>query len=104
MRQKHLGAPAECRFGFPNGLEEIHFNYELLPHRKIGAELVTKRNDNRLHSNNRVMLENWRANVDLQVIVDKNACAQYMASMQQKANHAQASIRDFGLLYVKITG
>jgi hypothetical protein len=25
------------------------------------------------------MLENWRANVDLQVIVDEKACARYMA-------------------------
>ena len=25
------------------------------------------------------MLENWRANVDLQVIIDQNACAWYMA-------------------------
>ena len=31
----------------------------MLPHRKIGAELVTKRNDHRLNSHNRVMLGNW---------------------------------------------
>ena len=37
VRQKNVGVPAECRFGFPNGLEEILFYYELLPHRKIGA-------------------------------------------------------------------
>ena len=80
LRQKNLGVPAECRFGFPKGLqEETHFNYAMLQHCKIGAELVTKRNDHRLNSHNRVMLENWRANVDLQVIIDKNACAWYMA-------------------------
>ena len=85
LRQKNVGVPAECRFGFPKGLEEeTHFNYELLPHRKIGAELVTKRNDHRLNSHNRVMLENWRANVDLQVIIDKNACARYMAKYAAK--------------------
>ena len=37
LRQENVGVPAECRFGFPNGLEEILFYYELLPHRKIGA-------------------------------------------------------------------
>ena len=58
-----LSVPAECRFGFPKGLEETYFNYELLRHRKIGAELVTKRNDHRLNSYNRVMLGG--ANVDL---------------------------------------
>ena len=57
LRRKNLGVPAECRFGFPKGLE-THFNYELLPHRKIGAKLVTERNDHRLNSHNRVMLEN----------------------------------------------
>ena len=61
-----------------------HFNYELLPHRKIGAELVTKRNYHWLNSHNRVMLENWRANVDLQVIVDKNACARYIGKYAAK--------------------
>ena len=31
-----------------------------------------------MNSHNRVMLENWRANVDSQVIVDENTCARYM--------------------------
>ena len=85
LSQKNLSVPAECRFGFPKGLEEeTHFNYELLPHHKIGAELLTKRNDHRLNSHNRVMLENCRANVDLQVIVDRNACARYMAKYAAK--------------------
>ena len=30
------------------------------------------------------MLENWRANVDLQVIVDEKACARYMAKYAAK--------------------
>ena len=88
LRQKNLGVPAECRFRFPKGLEETHFNYELLPHHKIGAELVTKRNGHSLNSHNRVMLENWRANVDLQVIVDKNACAQYAAKGKPRSKQA----------------
>ena len=49
--------------------------YDLLPHNKVGTELVTKQNDLRLNSHNRVMLEHWRANVDPQVIIDQNACA-----------------------------
>ena len=58
--------------------------YELLPHSKAGTELVTKRNDPRLSSHNRVMLENWRANVDLQLIIDQNACARYMVKYAAK--------------------
>ena len=56
LRQKNVGVPVECRFGFPKGLEEKnHFNYELLPHRRIGAELVTKRNDHMLNSHNMIL-------------------------------------------------
>ena len=85
LRQKRLDTPAECRFGFPKDLqEETKFCYELLPRNKVGSDLVTKRNDPRLNSHNRVMLENWRANVDLQVIIDQNACARYMAKYAAK--------------------
>ena len=38
----------------------------------------------RLNSHNRVMLENWRANVHLQVIVDEKACARYMTKYAAK--------------------
>ena len=96
LRQKNRSVPAECGFGFPKGLEEeTHFNYELLPHYKIGAELVTKRNYHRLNSHNRVMLDNWRANVHLQHIVDKNACARYMAKYAGSVNHAQSNHQRF---------
>ena len=37
-----------------------------------------------MNSHNRVMLENWRANVDFQVIVDENACARYMTKYAAK--------------------
>ena len=85
LKQKHVGLPADCRFGFPKDLaEETKLEYEELPHHKVATELVTKRNDPRLNSHNRVMLENWRANVDMQVIVDENACANYMAKYAAK--------------------
>ena len=51
-RKKH-DTPAECRFGFPKDLqEETKMFYELLPHNKVGTELVIKRNDPRLNSHN----------------------------------------------------
>ena len=72
---------AECRFGFPKPLqEETILVKELVGEKKkhVVSELHTRRNDERLNSHNRVMIENWRANVDLQVIVDEKACARYM--------------------------
>ena len=37
------------------------------------------------------MLENWQANVDLQVIVDEKACARYMAKYAAKGEHLSKS-------------
>ncbi len=77
-----------CRIGFPKPLqEETELSLELVVSKNtksVESELHTKRNDQRLNSHNRVMLENWRANVDLQVIVDEKACARYMAKYAAK--------------------
>ncbi len=78
---------AECRFGFPKPLqEETTLEKELVGEKKkhVESEMLTRRNDERLNSHNRVMLENWRANVDLQVIVDEKACARYMTKYAAK--------------------
>ena len=45
---------------------------------------LTKRNDGRINSHNRVMLQHWRANVDLQAIVDTDQCIRYMAKYSTK--------------------
>jgi hypothetical protein len=47
---------------------QIWFSKAIFFQSSVESELHTKRNDQRLNSHNRVMLENWRANVDLQVI------------------------------------
>ncbi len=78
---------AERRFGFPKPLqEEMTLEKELVGEKKkhVESELLTRRNDERLNSHNKVMLENWHANVDLQVIVDEKACARYMTKYAAK--------------------
>ena len=52
--------------------------------KSVECTLVTKQNDERMNSHNRVMLENWQANVDLQVIADENECARYMTKYAAK--------------------
>ena len=88
LKQRRQDLLAECRFGFPKPLqEETELSLELVVGKNtksVESELQTKRNDQRLNSHNRVMLENWRANVDLQVIVDEKACARYMAKYAAK--------------------
>ena len=97
FRQKNVSVPAKCRFGLPKGLEEeTHFNYELLPHRNICAKLVTKKNDHRLNSHNRVMLENIG---ELMLIYRSSLTRTHVhgtwQSMQQRANHAQSKHQRF---------
>ena len=58
--------------------------FEKLTGGSIRATLTTKRNDPRVNSHNRLQLQHWRANVDLQIIVDVEACARYMAKYAAK--------------------
>ena len=88
LKQKRVDLFSECRFGFPKPLqEETELSLELVVSKNtksVKSELHTKRNDERLNSHNRVMLENWRENIDLQVIVYEKACARYMAKYAAK--------------------
>ena len=94
------GQEATCRFNFPKDCqEETSLDFQLI--RKAGSDdqeltvqevtqarvkvtLSTKRNDGRINSHNRVMLQHWRANVDLQAIVDTDQCIRYMAKHATK--------------------
>ena len=94
------GQQPTCRFNFPKDCqEETSINFELI--RKAGSDdremtveeitqarvkatLITKRNDDRINSHNRVMLQHWRANVDLQAIIDTDQYIRYMAKYAAK--------------------
>lgn len=48
-------------------------------------KVVTKRNDNRLNNHQRLQLQGWRANCDIQVIIDCHSCLEYIAKYASKA-------------------
>ena len=48
-------------------------------------KVVTKHNDNRLNNNQRLQLQEWRANCDIQVIIDYHSCLEYIAKYASKA-------------------
>ena len=75
----------KCRFDYPR-LEQhtSQIDFTEQPDGTIRCTLSTKRNDPRVNSHNRVMLEHWRANVDMQIIVDIQACIHYMAKYAAK--------------------
>jgi len=64
------------------GINPLEF--EKLPDGTVRASLTTKRNDSWLNTHNRLMIQDWCANVDLQIIVDADACARYMAKYATK--------------------
>ena len=74
-----------CRFGYPKSdVPETELSFLEFGDNNIKATLMTKRNDPRINSHNRVMLQNWRANVDMQIIVDADACARYLTKYAAK--------------------
>ena len=95
------GQQPQCRFNYPKECtEETGIEFELILKKKregqepptvqeirearVKASLITKRNDDRINSHNRVMLQDWRANVDLQAIIDTDQCIRYMAKYATK--------------------
>ena len=99
IKMKPVQQPT-CRFNFPkNCQDETTIDFQLITkaasddheltveeitQAQVKATLTTKRNDGRINSHNCVMLQHWRASVDLQVIVDTDQCIWYMAKYATK--------------------
>ena len=94
------GQQPTWRFNFPRDCQDettIYFQLitkagsdgheltvEEITQAQVKATLTTKRNDGRINAHNCVMLQHWRANVDLQAIVDTDQCIPYMAKYTAK--------------------
>ena len=92
IKQKQNQQQPTCRFGYPKECtDKTDITFEHLSNGDLRATLSTKRNDPRLNSHDHLMLQNWRANVDFQVIIDMTACARYMAKYVSKCEpHSKA--------------
>ena len=74
-----------CRFGYPQDLkEETRLEFEELKGGGVRIKLVTRRNDPLMNSHCRIQLQGWRANVDIQLILDKEAAVNYMVKYASK--------------------
>lgn len=79
-----------CRFDYPKDCcEKTHLQYEEI-HSKDGTlhyrvKVITKRNDTRLNNHQRLQLQGWRANCDIQVIIDYHSCIEYIAKYASKS-------------------
>jgi hypothetical protein len=87
LKKKHNDSDLKCRFNFPFEhcpqtkleFEQVHTK-STEPHYR--AKTVTKRNDPRL--NNQLQLQGWRANCDIQVVIDHYACVEYLTKYTAK--------------------
>ena len=82
-----------CRFKYPKPEQPFSdIQFERVTENYVRATLTTKRNDPRVNSHNRVLLQNWRANVDIQVVIDMEACAKYIAKYVAKGEPPSTSM------------
>ncbi|XP_066932700.1 uncharacterized protein [Clytia hemisphaerica] len=80
----------ECRFKFPfECCEKTHLTFEKVKLKGCGEKyvpnIVLKRNDPRMNRHQQLQLQSWRANCDIQIILDHNACLNYIAKYASKA-------------------
>ena len=89
LRRKQSETELKCRFKFPFEpciatkleFEPIHTNDK---NSQYKANLITKRNDSRLNNHQRLQLQGWRANCDIQVVIDYHACVEYLTKYASK--------------------
>ena len=89
LRKKNKESELKCRFDFPKDaccrtrleFQQIHTSGDEQCYK---AKVVTKRNDSRLNNNQQLQLQNWRANCDIQVVIDHYACVEYLAKYAAK--------------------
>ena len=89
LRKKSTETELKCRFHFPFDIcpktklefEKIHTSGDNEHYR---AKIVTKRNDSRLNNHQQLQLQGWRANCDIQVVIDHYACVEYLTKYAAK--------------------
>lgn len=71
--------------------EKIHSKDDKNQYR---VRVITKRNDSRLNNHQRLQLQGWRANCDIQVIIDYHSCLQYIAKYASKSEKMSSVAKD----------
>lgn len=89
LRKKQNDTEPKCRFNFPfENCEKTSSQFEQIDSKdktlQYKVKLVTKRNDSRVNSHQCLQLQEWRANCDIQVVIDYHACVEYLAKYAAK--------------------
>ena len=90
LQRKSNEPEVKCRFHFPmdhcsdTKIEFEKINSKNSSEEQYRAKIITKRNDSRLNNNQRLQLQGWRANCDIQVVIDHYACVEYLTKYAAK--------------------
>jgi hypothetical protein len=76
-----------CRFKFPfENSEETYIEYQKIDNSDdFRPVVISARNDPRINKHQKEMIQTWRANCDIQLIIDYHACIEYLAKYASKA-------------------
>ena len=99
LKRKDNESDLKCRFNYPFNLcdktklefEKIHTKDRSTQYR---AKIITQRNDPWLNNHQRVQLQGWRANCDIQVVIDHHACVEYLAKYAAKGEPKSQQLKD----------
>lgn len=88
----------KCRFGYPLELnEETYIKFNEITRKtgkEVRPEIVGKRNDSRVNRHQQIQLQGWRANCDIQLIIDHHAYIEYLAKYASKSEKMSSVARD----------
>ena len=61
---------------------------------QYGLKVKTERNDSRLNNHQPIPLLGWRANCDIQIIIDHHACVEYLSKYAAKGEPRSPMLKD----------
>ena len=100
LRKKPGDKDFKCRYGFPkeDNIERTRIEFEKIHSTrgeiKYSATIKTRRNDGLINSHSRMQLLGWRANVDIQLVINRFVCLTYMLKYTSKAEKESKGLKD----------
>ena len=89
LKKRNHGIELKCRFIFPiKHCSQTKLAFEPIQTKgkknQYRARIITAKNDSRLNNNQHLQLQGWRANCDIQVVIDHYACVAYLTKYAAK--------------------
>ena len=96
---RKIGDKTVCRFNFPQECaDNTSINFVKVNTRdgslRYKAEIKFKRNDPRVNRHQRVQLQGWRANADINVVIDYHSCVEYLTKYASKPEKLSSVAQD----------